>query len=120
MCEIDPAKTEQAGKLLARLRPKLLKVFKQKRGDRVSLNCSLLADLYQYLLLCLTETERASIAIYELQTYLVEVSVYPRDYYEGMKFDSFFSWLLQSVKSEPKLWMKHSPVHSRVCKHTKA
>ena len=48
------------------LKKKLLKVGKQKKGDRVSLNPQILKELYKLVTLELNPNERASIAIYEL------------------------------------------------------
>ena len=64
-----------------------MKVYKQKKGDRVSLCPQMLKDLYSLILLEFSELEKSSIAIYEMQTYIIEVSVYPKDYFEGMKFE---------------------------------
>ena len=64
-----------------------------------------------------SDLEKSSISIYELQTYLIEVSVYPKDYFEGMRFDNLFTWLITSIRCEPKLWIKSSPMYSRVCKY---
>ena len=71
----------------------------------------MLNELYEYLMLQFDNVEKASVAIYELQTFLIEVAVYPKEYYEGMRFDQFFNWLITTIKSEPKLWFKNSPMH---------
>jgi len=92
-----------------------MKVYKQKKGDKVSLCANMLKDLYKLVLMELSELERSSIAIYELQTYLIEVSVYPKDYFQGMRFQNFFNWLVTSVRCEPKLWIKSSPMYKKVC-----
>lgn len=99
------------------LKKKLMKVYKQKKGDKVSLCPSMLKDLYELIMMEFSELERASIAIYELQTYLIEVTVYPKDYYEGMRFDHFFNWLVTSIRCEPKLWIKSSPMYKKICKY---
>jgi hypothetical protein len=54
------------------LKKKLMKVGKQKQGDKVSLNPHLLKDLYRLVMMNLTPIERSSIAIYELQTFIIE------------------------------------------------
>lgn len=41
----------------------------------------MLRELYDLIMLEFSDLEKASVAIYELQTYLIEVSVYPKDYY---------------------------------------
>jgi hypothetical protein len=71
----------------------------------------MLKDLYSLILLEFSELEKSSISIYELQTYIIEVSVYPKDYFEGMKFEQFFAWLVTSIRCEPKLWIKSSPMY---------
>jgi hypothetical protein len=48
------------------LKKKLMKVYKQKKGDKVSLCPSMLKDLYELIMMEFSELERASIAIYEL------------------------------------------------------
>lgn len=48
------------------LKKKLLKVYKQKKGDRVSLCPQMLRELYDLIMLTFTKLEKASIAIYEL------------------------------------------------------
>lgn len=45
------------------------------------------------------------------------MSLYPKDYYEGMNFDSFYSWLITSIRCEPKLWIKSSPMYRKICKY---
>ena len=77
----------------------------------------MLKQLYNLIFLELSELERSSVAIYELQTYLIEVSVYPKDYFENMKFEQLFNWLVTSIRCEPKLWIKSSPMYARVCKY---
>jgi hypothetical protein len=99
------------------LKKKLMKVYKQKKGDKVSLCPSMLKDLYELIMMELSKIERASIAIYELQTYLIEVSVYPKEHFEGLKFDSFFSWIVTSIRCEPKLWIKSSPMYKKICQY---
>ena len=99
------------------LKKKLLKVYKQKKGDRVSLCPQMLRELYELIMLEFTNLEKASILIYELQTFLIEVTVYPKEYYDGMRFDAFFSWLVTTIRSEPKLWIKNSPMYLSICKY---
>lgn len=57
---------QMKSELYFNLKKKVMKVGKQKIGDKVSLNPQLLKDLYKLVMLELTPTERASIAIYEL------------------------------------------------------
>ena len=54
------------------LKKKLLKVGKQKKGDKVTLNPQALKDLYKLVMLELTPNERAAVALYELQTFIIE------------------------------------------------
>ncbi len=56
-----------------------MKVGKQKKGDKVSLNPQCLKDLYNLVMMELKPQEKASIAIYELQTFLIEQSVKPKE-----------------------------------------
>lgn len=101
------------------LKKKLMKTYKQKKGDRVSLCPAMLKELHDLIMMELSPIERSSISIYELQTYLIEVAVYPKDYYDGMRFDSFFQWLVTSIRCEPKLWIKSSPMYKQVCDYLK-
>jgi hypothetical protein len=48
---------------------------KPAKGDLTSLNPMLLKDFYKLIFYELSETERASVAIYELQTYVLELAV---------------------------------------------
>ena len=48
------------------LKKKIMKVGKQRKGDKVSLNPCALKDLYKLIMMDLSPNERASIAIYEL------------------------------------------------------
>jgi hypothetical protein len=111
-----PEEQEKYNQLYLNLKKRLMKVYRQKKGDKVSLCPHLLKDLYDLISMELTKLERSSVSIYELQTYLIEVSVYPKDYYEGMKFESFFNWLINSIRCEPKLWIKSSPVYRKINK----
>ena len=106
---------QRAAELYIELKKKLMKVYKQKKGDKVSLCPQMLRELYELLMLEFTEIERASISIYELQTYLIEVCVYPKDHFQGMRFEVFFNWILTSIRSDPKLWIKSSPMYQKVC-----
>lgn len=54
------------------LKKKIMKVGKQRKGDKVSLNPQCLKDLYRLIMTELSPNERASVAIYELQTFLIE------------------------------------------------
>ena len=80
----------------------------------------MLKELYELIMLTFTKLEKASIAIYELQTYLIEVTVYPKEYYDGMRFEAFFNWLVTSIRSEPKLWIKNSPMYMDICKYLRS
>lgn len=92
-----------------------MKPIKQKKGDKVSLQPQLLNNLDELLKLEFTENERASIANYELQKHLIEMCVYPKDFYKEMKFDHFFKYMLTYIRIEPKLWIKSSPMYESVC-----
>lgn len=96
-----------------------MKATKQKKGDKVSLQPQLLANLKELIMLEFSTMERASIATYELQNFLIEICVYPKDHYEGMKFDQFFNWLVTSIRCEPKLWIKSSPMYEEICSFLK-
>lgn len=61
-----------------------------------------------------TNVERASIANYELQKHLIEMCVYPKEFYKDMKFDHFLKYILTYIRIEPKLWIKNSPMHEKV------
>lgn len=104
----------KAQELFQSLKKKLMKVYKQRKGDKVSLCPQMLRELYDLIIYEFTDVEKASIAIYELQTYLIEVSVYPKDYYQGMRFEVFFNWLMTSIRYDPKLWIKSSPIYKKV------
>ncbi len=52
--------------LFYNLKKKLMKVGKQRKGDKVSLNPSILKELYKLVMMELTPNEKASVAIYEL------------------------------------------------------
>jgi len=65
-----------------------MKVGKQKKGDKVSLNPQHLKELYRLIMTELNANERASIAIYELQTFIIELSLKPKEvsnYFVGLK-----------------------------------
>lgn len=111
--------TARHHELYNRLRQRLMKATKQKKGDKVSLQPQLLANLKELIMLELSTMERASIAIYELQNFLIEICVYPKDHYDGMKFDQFFNWLVTSIRCEPKLWIKSSPMYEKICNFLK-
>ena len=66
-----------------------------------------------------TEQEKANILIFELQTYIIEKAIQPKDHYTGMRFSSFFNWLVTSIRSETKLWVKNSPTYINICKYYK-
>ena len=56
----------------------------------------------------LTPNERAAVAIYELQTFIIEQAVRPNEVYDGMNFDYFMNYLMACIRMEPNLWMKSS------------
>jgi hypothetical protein len=67
----------QRNELHQLLKKKLFKVCKQKKGDEVFLNPAHLKDLYRLIILSLTPSERSQIAIYELQTFIIEQCIKP-------------------------------------------
>lgn len=79
----------------------------------------MLKELYDLIMLSLTSEERANILIYELQIYILEKAVQPRDHYSGMRFTAFFNWLVSSIRTETKLWVKNSPTYNNICKYFK-
>ena len=103
--------------LYNKLRLRLMKPIKQKKGDKVSLQPQLLNNLDELLKLEFTDIERASIANYELQKHLIEMAVYPKDFYKEMKFDHFFRYIVTYIRIEPKLWIKSSPMYEQVCRY---
>ena len=62
----DEETVQRQQDLYMNLKKKLMKVYKQKKGDKVSLCPSMLKDLYELIMMEFSELERASIAIYEL------------------------------------------------------
>jgi hypothetical protein len=79
----------------------------------------MLKELYDLIMLSFTQEERANILIYELQTYIIEKAVQPKDHYAGMRFTAFFNWLVSSIRTEIKLWVKNSPTYINICKYFK-
>ena len=96
------------------LRKKLLKVGKQKKGDTVTLNPQSLKDLYKLVMLELSPSERAAVAIYELQTFIIEQAMAPKEYYEGMNFEMFLSFLMANVRMKANLWIKSSEQYKKI------
>lgn len=74
----------------------------------MSLSPHLLKDLYRLVIMEMSPTERSSIAIYELQTFIIEQCIKPREVWDSMNFDVFLAFLLNWVRLEPNLWIKTS------------
>eukprot|EP00347_Sterkiella_histriomuscorum_P011160 403373523 len=91
-----------------------MKVAKQKKGDKVSLNPQCLKDLYKLIMAELSPNERASVAIYELQTFLIEQAVKPKEDWNNMNFEMFINFMMSYIRLEPNLWIKSSEVHQAI------
>jgi hypothetical protein len=59
-------------------------------------------------MLDLSPSERSQIAIYELQTFLIEQCIKPKEIWNGMNFDMFIAFIMNWVRLEPNLWFKSS------------
>ena len=62
----DEETIQRQQELYMNLKKKLMKVYKQKKGDKVSLCPSMLKDLYELIMMEFSKLECASISIYEL------------------------------------------------------
>jgi len=56
----------------------------------------------------LTPSEQSQIAIYELQTFIIELCIKPSNTWQGMSFEVFIAFLMNWVRLEPDLWLKSS------------
>ena len=101
------------------LKKRIMKVGKQKKGDKVSINPQALKDLYKLVMLELSPSERSAIAIYELQTFIIEQSVKPKEVWDGMNFEVFFNFILAMIRLEPNLWIKSSEHYHNINKKLK-
>ena len=98
------------------LKKRLFKVGKQKKGDAVSLNPQALKDLYRLVRMELTPSEQSQIAIYELQTFIIEQCIKPSEAWRDMTFEVFIHFLLNWIRLEPDLWLKSSEQHQKINK----
>ncbi|CDW88250.1 UNKNOWN [Stylonychia lemnae] len=96
------------------LKKKIMKVGKQKVGDKVSLNPQCLKELYRLIMTELNPNERASIAIYELQTFIIELALKPKEDWNNMNFEMFINFIMSYIRLEPNLWIKSSDVHQGI------
>lgn len=62
----------------------------------------------------LSPNERAAVALYELQTFIIEQSVRPKESLDGMTFDMFMHYIMACVRIEPNLWIKSSEQYKRL------
>ena len=101
--------------LYQNVKKKLFKVGgKQKKGDSVSMSPQVLKDLYRLVMLELKPNERSQIAIYELQTFIIEQCIKPKEVWESMNFEVFLTFLINWIRLEPDLWIKSSEQYKNI------
>ena len=76
----DEAFMAKYNTLYSNLKKKLLKTYKQKKGDKVILSPALLKDLYDIMLMELTPQEISNISPYELQNHVIEQAATNKDF----------------------------------------
>ena len=62
----------------------------------------------------LSPVERAQVAIYELQTFLIEQCIQPKEFWQTTNFDLFLPTLMNWIKLEPNLWIKSSEQYRKI------
>lgn len=100
--------------LFVNLKKKLFKVGKQRKGEAVSLSPESLKDLYRLVMLELKPQERSQIAIYELQTFVIEQCIKPKETWNTMTFEVFLQYLINLIRLEPNLWIKTSEQYAQI------